>query len=228
MRLRRFSPLVFAITQACQFRDLGGPADPVAGVGITLGFPGYVSDAFLTVGDQDTIRAQAYTGVWPSNTKYDSSNEPRRFTYSSSKPSVASVNLDGVIAALSPGTTILQASADGVVSPPLALAVAPPASVLRAEPDSIATHLGQTFAISVVAADEKGQSVPGVLFNVGVDTTYWAVTSIPVEGTWKLATPAVLHLTAKLVGRVRITATTLNERSRARLAASVPIVVSAP
>jgi hypothetical protein len=227
MRFRRCSPLLFVIAQGCQFQALSGPRDATAYVGLTFSFAGSVSDAFLAAGDQDTIRAQAYTGGWPSELKYDSSNEPRRFTYSSSDPTVASVNLDGVVVALSPGTTILRATVDRVTGS-LPLTVSPPASVLRALPDSIATHLGQTFAISIVAADEKGQSVPGVIFEVGVDTTYWAVTSTPVEGTWKLATPAVLHLTARMVGHVHLTVTTLREDSRARLVASVPIVVNAP
>ena len=227
MRFRRFTPLVFVVAQACQFQALSGPRDATAFVGVAFGFAGSASDAFLTVGDQDTIRAQAYTAGWPSGLKYDSSNEPRRFTYSSSDPAVASVNLDGVVTALSPGTTILRATVDGVTGT-LPLTVSPPASVLRAEPDSVATHVGQTFAISIVAADEKGQSVPGVIFEVGVDTTYWAVTSVPVEGTWSLATPAVLDLTARMVGSVHLTVTTLRENSRARLTASVPIVVTAP
>jgi hypothetical protein len=221
--------LVLLGVQGCDLvRNIPGPRETVEGVGITLGFPGYISDAFLTVGDQDTVRAQAYTAGWPSHTKYDSSNEPRRFTYSSSNPSVASVNLDGVVVTLSPGTTILRASAEGITSPPLELAVEPPANTLVAEPDSIGASVGQTLAISISAADAKGQSVAGVVFNVGVDTTYWAVTSIPAEGTWKLKTPVVLHLTARLPGRVRVIATVLNERPQARFVASVPITVREP
>jgi hypothetical protein len=205
--------------------EIPGPSETVESVGITLGFPGYISDAFLTAGDQDTVRAQAYTGGWPSHTKYDSSSEPRRFTYSSSNASVAFVNLDGVVMALSPGTTVLRASADGATSLPLELVVEPPANAFAAEPDSIAAAVGQTLAISIRAADAEGQSVAGIIFNVGVDTTYWAVTSIPAEGTWKLETPTVLHVTARFPGRVRLIATVQNERPQARLVTFVPITV---
>jgi len=228
--VRLLCPLTCFAFPSCETNriELPGPDGPVAAVGITLGFPGYVSDAFLTVGDQDTVRAQAYTGGWPSHTKYDSDSDPRRFNYTSSNPSVASVSLEGVVHAVAPGSTILRVTIDGVSSPPLQLAVEPPASSLVAEPDSITTVVGQTVSISINASDANSQPVTGVIFNVGLDTTYWAVTTVPAEGTWKLKTPAVLHLTARLAGRVRVIATVQNERASARLAASVPIRVSAP
>jgi hypothetical protein len=97
--------------------------------------------------------------------------------------------------------------------------------MLVAKPDSIAASVGQTLAISISAADAQGQSVAGLVFNVGVDTAYWAVTSIPAEGTWKLKTPVVLHLTARIPGRVRVVATVQNERPPARFLAFVPITV---
>lgn len=206
----------------------GGPNDPVTGVGITLGFPGYVSDAFLTVGDKDTVRAQAYTGGWPSFTKYDSSNDPRRFAYFSSNPAVASITPDGVVETDSPGTTSLFASVDGITSPPLLLTVSPHATSLLAEPESVTVAAGDKFTISVKALGTSGESVNGVVFNVGLDTTYWAITSPPDEGSWKLQTPTVLHLIGKLPGRVRILIVTQNERPQARFTASVPISVRAP
>jgi len=220
---------VFCFLSACHLDGIVfGPSDSVAGVGITLSFAGYESDAFLTVGDKDTIRAQAYTGGWPSGTKYDSNNDPRRFTYSSSHPDVASVNVDGVVETHSSGTTSLFVSVDGVTSPPLLLSVSPPAKSLVAEPESVTAVVGDRFTISVKAIDESGASVNGVVFNLGPDTTYWAVTSIPDEGSWKLRTPAVLHLTARLAGRVHLLATALNERPEAQFTTSVPVSVRAP
>ena len=227
---RRTFPLVLLVGQSCDstLLSFGSPDDPVAAVGIALGFPGYLSNAVLTVGDQDTIRAQAYTGEWPSYTKYDSNREARRFTYTSSDSSVASVTIDGVIHGLAPGVTILHASVDGITSPPMELGVSPPANSFIAEPDSVDAILAETIAISISAADANGQSVAGVIFDVSVDTTYWAVTTIPAEGTWKLKTPVVLHLTARLAGRVRLIATATNERASMRFAASVPISVAKP
>ncbi len=89
LSVRRLCAVLILALGACTKMDLPGPGDGVASVGITLGFPGHVSDAFLTVGDQDTVLAQAFTGGWPSHTKYDSQIEPRRFAYSSSVASDA-------------------------------------------------------------------------------------------------------------------------------------------
>ena len=220
--------LSFLSVGSCEGIVFGSPDDPVAGVGITLGFAGSTSDAFLSVGDKDTVRAQAYTGRWPSYTKYDSNDDPRRFTYSSSDRTVASVDLDGVVETHSAGTTRLFASVDGVTSAPLLLSVSPPAKSLVMEPDSVAVSVGEKFTISVKAIDTSGAPVSGVVFNVGVDTTYWAVTTIPDEGSWKLRTPAVLHLTGRLAGRVHFLAYALNERPEAQFSASVPVIVRAP
>ena len=219
--------LSFLSAGSCEGFVFGSPDDPVAAVGITLGFPGSTSDAFLTVGDNDTVRAQAYTGHWPSYTKYDSNNDPRRFTYSSSNPAVASVDLDGVVETHSAGTTTLSASVDGITGQ-LLLSVSPPAKSLVIEPESVTVNLGDKFTISVNAIDTSGAPVSGVVFNVSVDTTYWAVTTIPDEGSWKLRTPALLHLTARLAGRVHILAYALNERPDAQFTASVPVIVRAP
>lgn len=219
--------LCTALTCKSERIGLGDHNGPVKAVGITLGFPGYVSDASLTLGDKDTVRATASTGGWPAFTKYDSSKDPRRFIYLSSNPAVASVDVDGVVEAHSTGTTNLFASVDGVTSPPLALTVSPRAASLVAQPESVLVAAGEKFIISVKALDTTGASVNGVVFNVGVDTTYWAVTSMPDEGSWKLQTPAELHLSGKVAGRVRILVTTQNERPQGRLTASVPVKVRA-
>lgn len=202
--------------------------DSTAGVGITLEFPGWVSHAHLAVGDRDTVRAVAQTGGWPSRVKYDSANEPRRFRYSSSNASVASVDEDGVVRAITVGATELVASVDGISSLPMRLAVSPPASSLRAEPALVAALVGDSFAISIKALNSTGQSVSGVIFNVGLDTTQWAVTSQPREGDWQLHTPIVLHFQAKMAGHVRITATVSHERAESRFQASVPVEVRSP
>ena len=98
----------------------------VGSVGITLGFPGHVSDAALVLGVVDTIRAQAYSdGLW-SRVMHDSEDSPRRFTYFSSDTAVASVDPDGVIRAKAVGTTFLTASTAGKTSLPMTLNVVPP------------------------------------------------------------------------------------------------------
>jgi len=219
---------VLLLSSACDpLLDFTGPGDEVATVGITLGFPGFTSGAFLTLGDRDTVRAQAYTDGWPSHTKYDSSSEPRRFQYLSSNPGVASVDLDGVVTTLSIGTTKLAASVDGVTSPVLSLNISPPASALIAEPTTITTRVGDTFAVSIDALNRDGQYVPDIVVIVGLDTTYWALTSMPFEGNW-VRTPVVLHFQAKAVGRLQLIATVQNERDSSRFQVIVPVEIRAP
>jgi hypothetical protein len=203
-------------------------SDGTASVGMTLGFPGQVSHAYLTVGDRDTVRAHANTGGWPSRTKYDSANEPTRFQYASSNSSVASVDAHGVVTALSVGATDLVASADGISSLPVRLAVSPPANSLKAEPALVSAQVGDSFAISIRALDSAGKSVSNVIFNVGPDTTSWGLTSRPREGDWQLRTPTVLHFHAKVAGRLRIIATVQNERAASRFKVIVPIEIHAP
>lgn len=201
--------------------------DSTRGVGITLGPPGWVSHAYLAVGDRDTVRAQASSAGWPPRIKYDSASEPRRFRYSSSNTSVASVDEYGIVTAISPGETDLVVTAESFSSA-LRLAVSPRAHSLQAEPVQVTKVVGDSFSISLKALDSAGQSLSGVIFSVGLDTTYWAVTSLPREGTWGLRTPIVLHFQARTAGRVRIIPTISHEREESRLKAIVPVEVRVP
>jgi len=219
-----FAASIFA-ANGCKYSDLTGSEDRVASVYAALGNNGYSSDVFLTLGTQDTLRAQASTGGWPTHTVYASATEPRRFQFSSTNPAVAKVDLDGVVTTLSVGETVLMASADGVKSPEIRLAVSPSASSFAADPATVSAHVGNTFTVSIEALDANGESVPDVIFNVGLDTTYWALTSEPLEGDWKLHTPMILHFQAKAVGHVRLIATVQNERAEARFQASVPVTI---
>jgi hypothetical protein len=219
---------------ACRVTDAADPGaaraeaerrNAVAGVGITLGFPGSVSDAFLTRGDRDTVRALAFTGGWPSYAKYDSEREPRRFAYRSGNPAVATVDADGVVTAVGVGTAFLSATCEGVESGLLALTIAPPARELRATPAALEVAVGDTLTVTVTAVDERGAGVAGVVFNVAPDTSYWAVVAPPIEGSWRLETPRTLRLLAKTEGRVRLRAYSQNERPDRRLEAT-PVAIT--
>ncbi|MGI8618037.1 MAG: Ig-like domain-containing protein [Gemmatimonadaceae bacterium] len=97
------------------------------GVGITLGLPGYVSHGHLATGDVDTIRATAgLARGWPARLIFDSSTEPYRFRYSSSDTTIASVDREGRVWALSPGRAELRAAVGTAISWPLELIVSPP------------------------------------------------------------------------------------------------------
>jgi len=206
--------------------DLSEGQSRIAGVFIGIGYNSYSSDVFLTLGVPDSIQAQAFSGGWPRRTIYDTSVDPRRFTFASSNPAVATVDATGHVATLSVGETRLTASVGGFTSEPIRLSVSPPASALLVEPASVETRVGDNFTVSVKALDATGQSVHGVVFNVGLDTTWWALTSMPSEGTWKLRTPLTLHFQAKLPGRVKLITTVQNESPAARFEAAIPVVIA--
>jgi len=220
-----FALLLSAIS-SCKPFDLTNSQATVAGIYIGIGYSGYTSDAFLTLGERDSLQAQAFSGGWPRHTIYDSSIEPQRFRYLSSNPAVARVDSLGHITTLSVGETHLTASVAGLTSPVIRLAVSPEAIALVAEPDTVSARVGETFDVSIKALDALGRSVPDVIFNVGLDTTWWALTSQPLEGTWKVHTPITLHFQAKLAGRVRLIMTVQNQRAESRFQATVPVTIA--
>jgi len=209
----------------CNWSGATDSGEHIAGIYLGIGYSGYTGDVFLTLGDRDSLQAQAFSGGWPSHTIYDSSIEPRRFSYSSTNPAVATVDAVGHVTTLSVGETALTSSVAGMTSEIIRLSVSPPAAAFVAEPTVVSAHVGDTFTVSIRALDASGQSVPDVIFNVGVDTTYWAITSEPLEGVFKLHTPLVLHLKAKLAGRVRLEARVQNQRAESRFRAIVPVTV---
>jgi hypothetical protein len=210
----------------CNASDLTNSQATVAGIFIGIGYSSYTSDEFLTIGEADSLQAQAFSGGWPSRTIYDSSIEPARFRYFSSNPAVAIADSLGHITTLSVGETALTVSAAGMTSPVIRLAVSPKVVALVAEPDTVSARVGETFAVSVKAFDSAGLSTAGVIFNAGLDTTYWALTSLPLEGSWKLHTPITLHFQAKVAGRVRLVMTVQNHRAESRFQAIVPVTIS--
>ncbi len=123
------------------------------------------------------------------------------------------------------GETVLTAAVAGMTSDIIRLAVSPPANAFVAEPTTVTARVGDSFAVSIKAFDSTGRSVPDVIFNMGLDTTWWAMTSEPSEGTWKLHTPIVLHFKAKMAGSVRLIATVQNQRADLRFQAFVPVTI---
>jgi hypothetical protein len=220
-----FALLILSLL-SCNAPDLTSSQAKVAGVFIGIGYSSYTSDEFLTLGERDSLQAQAFSGGWPRRTIFDSSIEPGRFRYFSTNPGVATVDSLGHITTLSVGETSMTASAAGMTSPTIRVSVSPEVIALVAEPDTVSARLGETFAVSIKALDVAGRSAAGVVFNAGLDTTWWAITSPPLEGDWKLHTPATLHFPAKLAGRVRLIMTVQNHRAESRFQAIVPVTVS--
>lgn len=224
LRLSRTIPslVLIAALPPC-FNDINSPVDAV---GITVGIQAI---AFLTLGDLDTLRAMASISGWPPIVKYDSHTAPERFQFSSSAPGVARVDSKGIITAVSDGVTTLHASSEGVMSNPIVLTVSPRAARLLANPEAISAAVGDTLTITVSAVDDSDIAVAGVPFTIMPDTTWWAVVGPPREGDWNLRTPAVLHPTAKMVGRVRLLPVSMHDRAAGALKANpVSIVIHSP
>jgi hypothetical protein len=200
--------------------DINSPVDDVS-IGFT---PAERTLGFLSVGDSETVHAQATIRGWPPIVKYDSRTAPTEFRYFSTDAVVAQIDRNGVIHAISPGTTDLVAAAEGVKSRPVTLTVSQPAAKLLAEPAVVSAVVADLVTISVTAEDVHGGPVTGIPFTIGPDTTWWAVVSPPEEGSWNLRTPAVIHMRAKMAGRVNLLATTLHDRSAESLAA-LPVSV---
>ena len=193
-------------------------------VDAAFGFSGSESDAYLPLGDVDTLFAQASAGVFLPELLCDSRTAPSCFTFSSSNSAVATIDTAGIVTTRGTGTTLLRVNYKRTDTTSVRLTVTPAAVALRATPESVDVAVGDSIAVTITALDSNGESVAGVLFDFEPDTTYWAVTSPPREDYWHLATPIVLHLRANLVGSVRLTAMTVTERP-AGVVESRPVVV---
>ena len=143
--------------------------------------------------------------------------EPERFTFHSSDPAVAIVSPTGVLRTVGIGTTVLKVTYQNVDSPPMRLSVSPPPFELRASPEAISATTGDSIALTTTPLDDAGKSVARVVFRISPDTLYWAVTSQPREGDWRVETPRVLHMRGSRAGVVHLTAYSENDRSERRM-----------
>jgi hypothetical protein len=221
--LEKLSLVALAIVASCTVPP--EPA-PTIIVDANVGRKEYVPDAFLTLGDVDTLFAQASIyRPWNPQLLCDSETNPACFTFTSSDESVATVSPNGVITTRSAGKTLLRATYKDLVSGPVTLSVFPRATQLRVSPETIDAAIGDSLIISVTAVDGSGASVAGVLFRIDPTPSEWVVTTVPREGIWRLETPAVLHVLANQAGTVRLTTRTLDEHPESQLV-SAPVVVT--
>ncbi|HET9004169.1 MAG TPA: hypothetical protein VFN39_09260 [Gemmatimonadaceae bacterium] len=202
---------------ACEWKGNQLASNELGGVTMSLAGSHSASDAFLTIGDVDTVLAGALSGGWPIHTLCESRGSPERFTFHSSDPAVAIVRPTGVLRTTGIGSTLLTVTYQNVDSPPVRLSVSPPAVELRAFPETIDATTGDSIALTITALDEAGQSVARVIFRIGPDTSYWAVTSVPREGSWRLETPRILHMRADRAGVVHLTAYSENDHPERRM-----------
>jgi len=83
-------------------------------------------------------------------------------TWSSSAPAVASVSGTGLVTAASNGSTLIRASAQGVLSDPVVVTVAQVADATIITPTSVAMGaIGSTRQLTAASADSSGAAIPG-------------------------------------------------------------------
>ena len=130
-------------------------------VDAAFGFSGSESDAYLALGDVDTLLAQASAGIFLPELLCDSRKAPSCFSFSSSNPAVATIDTAGIVKTRGTGTTLLRVSYKGIDTTSIRLTVTPAAVALRAAPESVDVAVGDSIAVSITALDTSGVSVAG-------------------------------------------------------------------
>ncbi|MCZ7358032.1 MAG: DUF2341 domain-containing protein [Candidatus Methanoperedens sp.] len=112
--------------------------------------------------------------------------------WSSSNTSVASINASGLAASVAPGTTLINATSDGISSPAQTLTVAPPAGpdYIRPAVEVIVipqANVGEPVTITVKATDNVGVISRSLTVNgvpVALDASWNATYSSPAVGVF--------------------------------------------
>ncbi|MFL5384128.1 MAG: Ig-like domain-containing protein [Longimicrobiaceae bacterium] len=125
----------------------------------------------------------------------------RPVAWSSSDSTVATIGTGGVVTAVSPGTTRITATVDGINGFARVIVVAPPpAAVARVvvSPDSIVLQPGQTGDFGAVAYDAAGNVLTGraIAWTISDST----VATIATGGTVTAVSPGTARVTATVEG----------------------------
>src|SRR5262249_36633610 len=131
-------------------------------------------------------------------------------TWASSNTSVASVDAGGTVTAMTPGTSSISASADGITgSQAMTVIVAPVATVLG-NPSSAALITGGTFQLGAVTLDANNVPLTGRTVTWTSDAS--GVATVSASGL----------VTAVAVGTATITATSEGKTGTAAVTVSAP------
>ena len=105
-----------------------------------------------------TRTLQVTPTVWDT---YNNIIPNKPLSWSSSNPGVATVDANGLVTGVAPGTVSISASADGVVSPPLTVTVlaAPALTSISVSPGSATIAAGQTVTITATPRDQDGNPI---------------------------------------------------------------------
>src|SRR5690606_10180211 len=98
----------------------------------------------------------------------------RRIRWENSNDSIASVTSDGVITALSLGTTTITATAEGKVETVTVVVSARPVYKITLTPDIVALHQGDTLTVAARLEAENGEILEGRSITWSTDDRYVA------------------------------------------------------
>ncbi|GIW26157.1 Ig-like domain-containing protein [Meiothermus sp.] len=124
------------------------------------------------------------------------------FTWTSSNPSVATVNSSGLATAVAAGTATITASAQGksgnatltVTNP-----APPPIETIEVSPPSASKQVGQTQQFTAVAKDASGNTISGVTFTWSSSDT--AIATVDSSGLATAVAAGTATITASAQGK---------------------------
>jgi len=124
----------------------------------------------------------------------------RAIAWSTSALTIASVNANGLVTALAPGTTIIQATVEGVIDQTLVTVTNVPVASVALNPSTVSLNLGQTRTITATARDAQGNILTG-------RPVAWSSSNVPVATVSTTNTTSSNTITAVGAGSATITAT---------------------
>lgn len=182
MRTFRITTTLFiaAALAAC-----GGSTEPHSGAVSVVVTP---ATAAVLVG-----QSQPYTAA-----AIDADGQPiadATFTWKSSAAGIATISTNGMAQGVSPGSTSITASWNGVTSDPATLAVgAASIAAIHVTPASATIKVGETQGFTAVAVDANGTPIPGITFTWASSATN--VATIGADGVASGAAAGTTAITA--------------------------------
>ena len=122
----------------------------------------------------------------------------RTILWSSDTPSVATVDIGGVVTGVGPGTAVVAATTDGVRGSASLSVTNVPVSSVSVSPAIVSLTTGSTLQFTATAFDASGAPIPGRVATWGSDAP--AVASVDSAGRATALTPGTARLSAVIDG----------------------------
>ena len=134
----------------------------------------------------------------------------RRIAWSSADPAIASVDDDGTVSALAPGSTTIAATAEGIRAEARIIVDRVPVASVTVTPSTASVEVGQTIALAAVPRDAAGNALQGR--PVSWTTSDGAIAVVDENG----------EVQGIALGEATITATSEGEQGTAAITVTAP------